>query len=332
MDAYLIFDNDGLLIDQVRTSADRSWALITETSARFYLSIFDPKANPYTLNFGNILLILNSDGLPPWVGMIDQVSFDRGAVVVWAYTPERWFNYRRGPRGLTLRGKAGEIFSQMITLINSIEQTPLAVGNINSNTGVMEETLRPIILTNNLARILQRSGEGYRWRPEIEKGKLTIFADWFPNLVLDTGLILQDGYNISGDHPMSMSAPVNDYLAYGIGSDWQQRIISQVVDAESRGQYGLRQASDSYNTKVQAVLDITARTMLDQFKQPKDSVPITALNQGDTFQRLLPGALATYTKLVGQGFSSDGIGYLSYEKVIRSMTFDPAIGNVQLSF
>jgi len=331
MDQYRIFSRDGILIDQLRTSAERAWALITETSAKFALSIHDLKCNTFTLNYGNLLLVENSDGLPPWVGIIDDIGFDQGKCFVWAYTPERYFSYRRGPRRLTLKGKAGDLFSQMIVYINRQEQTVLSVGDVNSKTNTMEETLNPVPLTNNLARIVQRSGEGYRWRPEVVRGKLTIYADWFPSLVLETDLILQDGYNIASSHPLTLSAPANDYLAYGLGTDWESRIISIAQDVDSRQQYGLRQASGSFNTKSQDTLNVAAQTALNTLKQPNYSFPISALNKGNTFAKLQPGALATFTKLVGQGFTNNGLGYLSYNRVVKSMVFNPLQGTVSLA-
>ena len=134
---------------------------------------------------------------------------------------------------MTLTGDAGEIFAQMVFYVNSLEQTPLIVGNINSASGEMQETLRPTPISENLKRIIARSGEGYRWRPEINSGRLIIYCDWYPNLVLDTGLILHDGYNISGDHPLTETPPVNDVLAYGNGTNWDTRIISNAVDEAS---------------------------------------------------------------------------------------------------
>lgn len=232
---------------------------------------------------------------------------------------------------MTLTGDAGKLFTQMIQLINSLEETVIAVGDIDSDTADMQETLNPVVLTNNLRRILERSGEGYRWRPEVVRGRLTIYADWFPSLVLNTGLILQDGYNVSGNHPLSETAPVNDVLMYGLGTDWEKRIIAIAQDDAGRQQYGLRQYSESVNTPSQDSLNLAAATALNNKKQPKYSFPLSALNKDDTFKKLIPGALATYTRLVGQGFSSTGTGYESKENVIKVMSYDPADGTVGLS-
>jgi hypothetical protein len=328
---YRIFDQDGVWIDQLSTSVERAYGITTETSAKLALSVFDRKCHPYTINFGNSLLCENSDGLIPWAGMIDDIGFDKGYSFSWAYTPERWFLYRRGPRRLTLKGTAGEIFAQLIQQVNQIENTPIRVGNIASNSGAMEETLNPVSLIENLRRIVQRSGECYRWRPEVSNGRLTIFADWFPSTVLSTGLILQDGFNITSDHPMTMNPPRNDYLSYGEGTDWATRIISEAVDHLSIQRYGRRQASNSVRTKAQVSLDRANQVSLAQFKDPQYSFPISALNVGDTFKNLMPGALATFTQLVGQGFSSDGLGYLSYDRVVKVMNFDPNTQRVGLA-
>lgn len=320
---YRIFDHDGVLIDQISTSVERAYGITTETTAKFAMSVFDPKWNPHTMNYGNAILCENSDGLKPWVGMIDLLGTDRGIGMAWAWTPEHWFGYRRGPRRLTLKGRPGEVFAQMIQYINSIENTPLAVGDIFTNGSYMEETLNPVPISENLKRIISRSGECYRWRPEVVDGRLKIYGDWFPGSVLNTGLILQDGYNITPDHPVTSYPPVNDQLSYGSGTDWGTRIVSQAVDQESIGRYGLRQASTSVSTKVQGNLDIVNKLSLEAFKEPQHKFPLSVLNQGDTFQRIEPGAIASFTQLVGQAFSSDGLGFLAYDVIVRLMNFDP---------
>lgn len=327
---HRIFDHDGVLLDQILTTVPRSYGITSETSARFALSVFNRKCNPNTLNFGNYLLSENSDGLKPWSGMVDIIGFDSGYALCWAFSPERCFFYRRGPRRLTLTGKAGEIFAQLINIMNTIEMTPIKVGNIATNTNLMEETLNPVSLSENLRRIVSRSGEGYRWRPEVENGRLTIYGDWFPSTVLDTGLILQDGYNITSDHPMTMNPPKNDSLSYGVGVDWGTRIISEARDQASIDRYGRRQFSASVNTKAQASLDQVNAVRLAQFKEPQNSFPISALNVGNTFRDLDAGARATFTQLVGQAFSNDGLGYLSYDRIIKAMSFDPASQTVGL--
>lgn len=332
MDQCRVFSRDGVWIGQLRSSAERAWALVTETAARVTLSIYDLKCNPFLLNFGNLLLIENSDGLPPWVGVIDDIGFDGGKCFVWAYTPERFFSYRRGPRTQILTGNAGEIFRQLIDYVNRVEITVLTVDDINSNTSRMEETLHPTTIDVNLKRIIKRSGEGYRWRPEVRQGKLIIYADWFPSLVLTTGLILQDGYNLESSHPMNLAAPVNDILTYGEGADWETRMIENVQDAESVQEYGLRQKSESVDTPSADTLKVAGQTLLDLAKQPKASFPISALNKDDTFRKLAPGALATFTKLVGQGWTNNnGTGYLSYDRVVKSMVYDPRDGMVGLA-
>jgi hypothetical protein len=330
-DQVRVFSRSGVCIGWLRTSVDRAWSISSEASAKFYLSVYDANCNPFILNYGNLILVENSDGLPPWVGMIDQRGFEKGACVIWAYTPERYFRYRRGPRSLKLTGSAGSIFIQMIRYINSLEETVIVPGDVDSRTSQMEETLNPVVLTDDLQRIVSRSGEGYRWRPEVTRGKLTIYADWFSDMVLETGLILQDGYNVSGDHVLSESAPINNVLAYGLGNDWEKRIIEETQDSESIQQYGLRQFSDSINTESVDSIKLAALTRLDSSKQPKYSFPLSALNKDDTFKKLSPGARATYTRLVGQGFSGNETGYQSSENIIRAMVFNPGTGTVALS-
>jgi hypothetical protein len=331
MDVVRIFDRDGIWTYQLKTSAQRGYGLVQEMSASFYLSVYDEKCRPAVLNYGNPVLIENSDGLLAWCGFIDKRGFDGGAAKTVAFTPEHIFTQRRGPQKLTLKGSAGEIFVQMINYINSLEETILQVGNIDSDSGYMEETLNPVTIDFNLARIVARSGEGYRWRPEVVDGRLTIYCDWTPNLVINSGLILHDGYNVSGEHPLNETAPANDILTYGKGTDWTKRLTATAVDAESIEDYGLRQKSFSIPTPSQATLALTAQNKLNQLKQPKTNFPLSALNIGDTFSKLQPGALATVTTLVGEGFSEDGLGYQSNNVIIKTISYDPAKGYAGLA-
>ena len=326
-----IFDRDGIWTYQLKTSAERGYGLVQEKSAVFYLSVYDGKCRPDVLNYGNPVLIENSDGIIPWCGFIDKRGFDNGAAKNVAYSPERIFAQRRGPQSLTLKGSAGEIFVQMIDYINHLEPTILQVGNIDSESGYMEETLNPVTLDYNLARVVSRSGEGYRWRPEVENGRLTIYCDWTPNLVIQSGLILHDGYNVSGDHPLTETAPANDILTYGKGTNWAKRLAAVATDDESRQDYGLRQKSFNIPTDSQATLALAAQVRINQLRQPKTSFPLSVLNIDDTFAKTQPGALAIITRLVGEGFSEDGLGYLSNNVIIKTMTYSPRNGFIGIA-
>jgi hypothetical protein len=331
MDQVRIFDHDGIFTHQLRTSAERGYGLIKEMSAQFTLSVNDEKCRPDVLNYNNPVLIENSDGLLPFCGFIDGRGFRDGAAVINAYTPERIFAQRRGPQSLTLKGSAGEIFVQMIQYINAQEDTILEVGNIDSDSGYMEETLNPVTINYNLSRVVARSGECYRWRPEVVGGRLTIYCDWTPSFVIQSGLILHDGYNIAGEHPITESAPANDVLTYGNGNDWKTRKTANETDSESREQYGLRQYSNNVQTDSVDTLTLAAQVGLRMMKQPRNNFPLAALNIGDTFQKLQPGAIATITRLVGQAFSEDGLGFQSNSVIIQSMNYNPANGWVDLA-
>ena len=330
-DQVRVFTRDGIWVDQPRTSVERSWALTTETSAKFRLSVFDAKCNPFTYNYGCPILVENNEGLPDWVGMIDGRSFGNGSLIVTAYTPERWLLYRRGPTTLKLKGTAGSIFTHLLQYAEGLENTVLAVGDIDSDTGNMEEILNPgTLLSANLKKIVQSSGEGYRWRAEVVKGKLTIYGDWFANMTLDTGLILVDGFNISGEHPLLESPPINNVLTYGNGNDWSKRLTATQIDADSIEDFGLRQMTLGVSTDKKPVLDAAATVNLNVKKRPRYSFPLSVLNTNETFSKLAPGVKADWTRSVGQGFSGNELGYTSISIFIRGMNYNPEKGYVGL--
>ena len=331
MDQIRIFDRNGYWLDQLKATVERAWMWTTETSAMFRISIYDAKCKAYTLNYGNLILVENSDGLPAWVGMIDGRGFEKGQAVIKAFSPERYFQYRRGPRRLRLQGSAGDIFAQMIHYINNLEQTVLAVGNIESESDEMTERLNPVPVMEDLVKLVKRSREGYRWRPEVKNGKLVIYGDWFTDMALDTGLILHDGWNVAVENPIEESAPANSVLTFGAGDDWGTRLIAETADDESAQMYGLRQVSINVQTDSLAMLERTASRTLEQVKQPSIKFPLQALNVGDTFERLAVGAQSKLVRLVGSGFSGDAIGHEDTQITVRGMYYNPENGYVELT-
>lgn len=329
MDRLRIFDRAGVQIDEARATVERGWGMMTETSAFFRVSVNDAKCNPFSLNYGNLILVENSDGLPDWIGVIDGRGFERGACALNAFSPERYFTYRRGPTSLMLRGTAGEIFAQMINYINGVEETILRVGTLESNVKGMQETLHPTLLIDNLKRIVSRSGEGYRWRTVIEDGQLAVYGDWYAEMAFETGLILHDGWNINGDQPLSESAPINDVLVYGNGTAWTDRPTFSAQDAASREEYGLRQFSKNVATPSRATLAVAGGNYLRAMRQPLPSFSLNVLNVGDTFAKVFPGAAAELTRLVGIGFSGDDKGYETDRVKVISTYYSPSDGFVK---
>jgi len=160
---------------------------------------------------------------------------------------------RRGPVERIFSAPAGSIFEEIINLVNRAEPTPLIVGDIFRNGKAMQETINPTPLLTDLLRIKNRSGEDYAWRPVVGiDGLLTIYADWYERLGVDTDALLHEGHgggNLeSKDRIMIEDGDIfNDILGYSDGITWTGRPMANVIDAESIGKYGLRQTSINWS-------------------------------------------------------------------------------------
>jgi hypothetical protein len=324
MDRVRLFDRFGMQIDEIRATVERAWGLNTQTSGSFRVSYADAKCTPSNLEYGNWVLVENSDGLPDWVGMIDLREPGRDGVKITAFSPEVVFDYRIGPRSQTLAGSPGSVFAQMIDYINAQEETVLQAGNIESS-GSLEETLNPVALSDDLNRIVERSGQGYRWRPDVDLGQLTIYGDWYADMTLDTGLILHDGYNIGGLSPIRESPPVSHVLAYGNGSLWSNRLIAEAQDLESRDRYGLRQVSFNVQTPSMETLTAAAQQKLNMSHHPAPAFSLNIANVGDTFKKIAPGVQAVMVRIVAGSFF--GVDLTDQVKILN-MHYDPENGYV----
>lgn len=329
-DRVRIFDREGFPIAEFRAAVERSWSLVDEGRALFtYPSRKTDVVNEKTLQFGNWLLV-ESTALPPWVGVIDTPrEWSPRVVAVHAYTPERVFGWRRGPLEKKVKQPPGALFAYLLSLVNNAEITILKPGDLWLGGKTREETFNPTPLSEDLARIVERSGEEYTWRPVIEDtGRLAVYADWAQVLGADTGALLQEGKgrgNVEsvGNILVEDGDIVNDMLAYGDGQSWTSKptFIFRIDDSISR--YGLRQTAEEFSGVTDKTsLEDNADDALKTAKNPTRSFHLNAANVGDTFQYLRIGNILDL-RFESMGFTGGGIGHEASVR-ITGMAYDPA--------
>lgn len=328
-DRIRIFDRNGFPLAEFRASVERSWVIGKAGRALFnYPSRKTDVVNEKVLQFGNWILVENSQ-LPPWVGVIDTPRhWTARQVAVHAYTPERVFSWRRGPLEERLTGSAGTIFENLLAKVNAAEATIISAGQIWRGGAQRSETLNPTALNDDLKRLVERSGETYRWRPVVnELGKLVVFADWLENIGVQTGSMLQEGKH--GGNVESVSNLLvedeeifNDILGYGEGLTWNTRPIAVLQNNESMGKYGLRQKGFEFSgvSEIATLVNNTQQKLSD-LKQPLRTFHLYALNVGDTFKFINLGFLLKL-RLQSAGFFSGSVGYETNIRII-GMAYDP---------
>lgn len=324
-----IFNREGYPIAEFMTSVERSWALVGEGRALFTFSTRKTDVvNEKVLQFGNWLLV-ESTALPPWVGVIDVPrEWSPRVVAVHAYTPERVFGWRRGPLEEKITQPAGAIFERILSLVNENDPTVIRAGDIWKGGTVHEETLNATPLSEDLERIVERSGEEYRWRPVIDDaGRLIVYADWMQVLGSVSSALLLEGKNGGNIEALNNILVedgdiLNEVLAYGDGQSWTSRPYAIVSDAASMGKYGLRQKAENYSGVVSVVtLNDNGTELIMSQKEPMRSFHVNALNVGDTFKYLQIGN-SLKLQFENIGFTAGGLGYETTIRIV-AMAYDP---------
>lgn len=330
VDRVRIFSRTGATLAEFRTSVERSWAADNEGRALFnYPSRKTDVVNETNLQFGNWLLVENSQ-LPAWIGVIDTPRYwNARQVAVHAYTPEHVFNWRRGSLDEKINGSAGDIFYRLVRKLNEVEPTIIQAGNIWKSSVGREETLTPAPLSESVKRIRQRSGENYNFRYSFDtNGTLIVYADWVQDLGVQTYALLQEGRE-GGNVEAVANILVedkdifNDILAFGDGLTWASKPTITLRDPTSIGKYGLRETAIEYSGVTSTVtLNNNVAQKLLETKQPERTFHIFALNVGDTFQYIKLGNVLKL-RFQNAGFTSGGLGFETYVKIV-GMAYDPA--------
>lgn len=324
-----IFDKQGFPVAEFRAAVERSWSLADEGRAAFtYPTRKTDVVNENVLRFGNWLLVEN-DYLPPWVGVIDTPrDFSPRVVAVHAYTPEHVFGWRRGPLEVKINGAAGAIFERLIALVNAPDPTVIRAGDIFRGGIAREETINPTPLSEDLSRIVERSGEEYHWRPVTDaNGRLVVYADWMSVVGSRTSALLHEGKgggNVEavGNILVEDGEIFNDLLAYGDGQSWVSRPNAVVTDAASIAKYGVRQSAEEFSgvTNVNTLRENAAEKIAQQ-KEPVRSFHLNALHVGDTFKYLQLGNVLSL-RFENMGFTGGGLGYETNVR-ITAMAYNP---------
>jgi hypothetical protein len=335
-DRVRIFNRNGFPMGEFRASVERSWALGDEGRAQFeYPTRKTAVVNEYFLQYGNWLLVEN-DYLPTWIGVLDTPrKWSARSVTVSAYAPDHIFTQRCGPLERKLTGSAGAVFEKIIALVNEPQTTILRAGYIWRGGAQREETINPTLLSEDLKRLWERSGEDYAWRAGVDS-QLVVYGDWVKRLGVDTGIILQEGNgggNIEAVHEILQEdgTIVNELFAYGDGLTWVSRPNVIVRDYASISRYGLRQGSEEYIgvTNLTTLKD-NADIYLRKFANPARTYHLNALHKGGLFKSL---ALGNRYKLRLQNAGFNG-GKLGLEKTVRitAMSYNPQVkGKIELT-
>lgn len=299
-----LFKRNGILIYEVDAPTYREWVLNDIGSANFIV----PAAGmePY-IEIGNYVLI-EDDKLDAWVGVIETPRpWTPNALTVNAKSAMRLFGLRVGNYQQLVTGSWGQVFSQVIGVVNAAESTPLKIGDYAD--GISYSSV--VDMSNPytyLQRALTQARTRLDFRPVVSHGKLTIYVDMQPELYTAGKFRLEEGLNIKNATAtyLEQGDIYNDITILAIGLD-QVKYTARAIDALSVEKFGLRQTLFSEG-QSQSDVDRLAVVRLAQYAWPRKTLGLVTGNEDETFRNIRSGYSGS-VELFTQGYRGSNLGY-----------------------
>lgn len=315
-----LFNKSGLLIYELGVPAFRDWVLNDIGSASFPVKALGLEKY---IEFGNYAL-LEHDKLEPWVGVIiTPRPWAMRVATVNAKSAMSIFSVRVGSYQQAVSGSWGQVFAQLIEVVNSQGPTLLEVGNYTEGVSYASvvDMSNPYIY---LQRALLQAQTRLDFRPVVTNGRLRIFIDMQPTLYTSNDLRLEEGLNIKNNVNalLEQGEIYNDVTVLGVSLD-QVKFTARAIDPVSVERYGLRQTLISEG-QSQADVDRLAAVYLQKYAYPRKTLGLITLDKGDTFEKTRVGNTA-FVELKTQGYINNGLGFRG-NAYIRVVQFDDRNG------
>lgn len=289
----LLFDRQrGHILDEFDGSFKRSWGINSIGECRFTLPINDRKNNETNFQFGNHLVVLNDDGLPPWSGRLETPrSWGNKTNKHFAVSHESFFRDRVGTYTLPygLLQPAGVIFKQLIRIANEEEDTLIRAGDVFTGGQRCGTIISPIVpLIDNIEKILKQSGHEYEIVPVVANNRLTLYGNWYAEQGVDTGSSLNDSNCRIDENSLSENGPIYNKLI-GVGKEQQIQNHHVAIDQRSRGRYGLRVAPYEVDAVEAVAVEALTEQQLRAVAYPRRAFRATASKVGGLYYLLRKG-------------------------------------------
>lgn len=319
-----LFNRSGILQYEVNSPSFREWVLNDIGNANFPIKARGME--PY-IQYGNYVLI-EHDVLDSWVGVINTPRpWEPRTNTVNAKSAMSLFGLRVGSYQQFVAGSWGQVFSQIISVINGPEQTLLEIGAVTDGV-----SFSSVVDMSNpytyLQRALAQAQARLDFRPVMANGELKIFIDMQPSLYTQSDLQLIEGSNVKKNSGtlIEQGDIYNDITILGVGLD-QIKFEGHARDPISIEKYGLRQILFSEG-QSQADVDRLAEVRLAQYAYPRKTLGLIVSKKGDTFQKTRVGNIGN-VHLFTMGYLNGGLGF-NGPAYIRTIQFEDKTGEAVL--
>lgn len=289
----LLFDRKrGHILDEFDGSFKRSWGINSIGECRFTLPINNSKNNEINFQFGNHLVVMNDNGLPPWSGRLETPrAWGNKTNKHMAVSHESFFRDRVGSYSLPfgLLKPAGVIFEQLIQIANEDEDTLIRAGDIFSGGRLCGTIVSPIVtLSDNIEKIIKQSGHEYEIVPVVANNRLALYGNWYARQGTDTGASLNDSNCRIEENSLSENGPIYNKLI-GVGKEQQVRNHHVATDPQSVDRYGLRVAPYEVDAVEGVAVEGLTEQQLLSVAYPRRAFRATASNAGGLYDLLRKG-------------------------------------------
>jgi len=329
----LVGNRSGVVLAELEPNLGAvSWRLNEVGRCSFSISRNDSKATEEHLQFGNRVLIEFDNGLPNWGGVIDTPrDWQNNTITVNCYSGEQLLGFRTTDKGRYFSGQnVGYIFQQLIEEANAVASTGVVVGNVweggdghypDYHYKKLLEIIRDSLCSN-------MSSADFDVIAAEVGGVIQFTANIYARKGSNkTGVALVEGQNLAPVRLSEQGEIVNAFYLAGEGNGWgDDRITSEMVDADSVSLYGLREKGVVISdVSVQATLDAHAVNLLAEYGMPHSMLDLIALN-------LEPGLFANYDVGDGVQVMLHSVGFGGYDHQVRvlSREYDPGGGDCRL--
>lgn len=323
MSRIQIFDHFGYRIAEFNANASRTWKVSDYGRCAFEIPIINPKCTQANLQFGNFVYI-EHPRLPPWGGVIDVPrKWNKHTVLVYAYSGEYIFKFRRVEAINTVTLSPGEIFNQIIDLANREGDTRITKGSIFTDDEAVRWELNLLKIYDEIVRLAEDTDNEWKVKPELESGgQIQFKAYWNKELGVNTNYLLKEGLNIEAeDDIISEDGEIaNDIYGIGPGAAQTSRNNVNLLDIDSIGTYGLRQSSVSFQEGEYSSVEIGTKAMLKKKKNPSKTFSLTATDYIETWNNMDIGN-TFLLQMSNVGFQNNSFGVNTQVRV-TGMTYD----------
>lgn len=284
-----LFDRFGHKITDIDPSFGCMWARNDVGKADFTLAASDPKATESNLRIGNLVLFQHPR-VGMWGGMIaynDGMKWTGdGKVAITCLSAEYMFNRRRGPKSVTFKGSAGDIFGQLIDYGNNLSDMLVRRGNIDTDGIDTPQKCSHNMLNDIWKKVMDAVERDWWFEPVLsdDKMNLSFLAHLQKKQTVNLHpYILREGINIEspgGDIYTRDGVFINDLAVIGNGTG-DTRPAGFARDETSIGLCGLWQGSEDESAEGIGHLTGTANKRIKRTSVPQEHFMLTVLESDD---------------------------------------------------